>query len=297
MRIQYDFDGDAFADGGGGDKFLIDLTQEMSEIYGRLVPQGQVFRVRSMEARLINPDHLAGVQDQAIAVSGKFIYYHPTHFRKEAWRNAKKTWVANRKALGVKSRSQDFRIGFGEGYSTDVGWGRDGVVCNAWVNAADDPLMFAATSDNQDIFGNWTNNFAVQQPDLSYDSFGHWAQKDADSLLDELSFVTNEGQYFALGNASKAAQSVGFMVNFSAWFDDANSDPSDFASATNADRAEGPFDVMCGLIGVYVDSTTVDDTETQTQDWRLEIVIDVEEWSPINRRKSGKSKSKKGRKK
>lgn len=295
MRIQYNYEGDAFADGAGGDKFLIDISQELSELYGRLIPQGQVFRVRSIEARIYNPNTL--VQDQAMAVSGKYLYFHPTHFRKEAWKSAKTTWVSNRKALGQKTRGQDFRVGFSDGYATNVGIFPSGVVMNAWINSASEPLMLSNTQDNQDIFGNWTENHSISSPDIVTANFGHWAQKDAASILDELDFVTNEEYYYVLNNASKAAQNVPFQLNFSAWFDDAQSDPSDFASATSASRRPGPFDVMCGLIGIYIDTTTVDDSELQTQEWGIEVIVDVEEWSPIQkRRKSLKNKSK-GRKK
>lgn len=295
MRIQYNFEGDAFADGAGGDKFLIDLSEEMSNIYGRLVPQGQVFRVRGIDVRVYNPDTL--VQDQTISVSGKLLYFHPTHHRKAAWRVARDTWVANRKALGVTGRGQAFRVGFGDDYSTDTGAFTDGVKFNAWINSADDPLMLYAASTDQDIFGNYSQNRQILSPDPTQYSFGHWAQKDADTLLEELDFTTHEDQYYYVGRASPTAQTVPFMVNFSSWFDDSQADPSDFGSATNAQHCRGPLDVMCGLLAVYVDTTAVDDSESQTQDWGLEIIVDVESWSPIDRRRSKKKKQLKGGKK
>ena len=133
MRLEYTFEGDAFADGGGGDKFLIDLSEDLSNKYGRLIRQGQVFRVSRINMRLKNPDTL--VQDQTIAASGKLFYYHPTVNRKKAWKVALDTWNANRRALGVTGRGMDFRVGISDGYSTNVGAGNDGVKFNAWINA------------------------------------------------------------------------------------------------------------------------------------------------------------------
>jgi len=293
-RISWYFDGDAFADGSGGDKFLIDITEKLSELYGKLVRQSSVVRVRQINARIVNPGTL--VQDQAIAVSGKMVYYHPTRNRKLAWKNAFETWLSNRQALGVRSRGADFRVGLLDDYSTDVGVSNDGVRYNAWINDEEEPLMLVSTTENQDIFGNWTENNEITSPDGSNANFGHWAQKDSATLGDDLDFVTNQTAYYAVNEASKTAAVVSFMVNFSAWFDDAQADPSDFASATNAQTIRGPFDVMCGLVGVYVDTTTVDDSETQTQDWGLEITLDIESWSPLMpKRKKRKALPKKGK--
>lgn len=293
-RLNYQFEGDAFGDGAGGDKFLIDISENLSRLYGKLVRQSMVPNIRSIDVRVYNPNTL--VQDQTIAVSGKLVYFHPTKNRKSAWKNAFETWLSNRQDLGIKSRGADFRVGLIDGYSTDVGIFGDGVKYNAWINAPTDPLMLSSATEEQDIFGNWSANFGISQPDSTHANFGHWAQKDAETIVAELDFVTNESAYYTLGEASIEAATLPFMANFSAWFDDAQADPSDFASATNAQHIAGPITPMCGLLGVYIDSTTVDDSETQTQDWGLEISIDVESWSPLISRKRS-SKKLKGAKK
>lgn len=297
-RIEWSFDGDSFADGSGGDKFLMDISEKLSAHYGRLVRQSNTFTIQNVDIRIVNPN--TTIQDQSMAVSGKLLYFEPTANRKKAWHNAFSTWLTNRKALGVQQRNADFRVGFGDEYHTDIGigFGDTGVKFNAWINADDDPLCLTHPTLRQSIFGVWNRNVGQANPDPGNptDGFGHWAQKDADALLDELDFVAFEQPIFYQDYASEVAQSMPFMVNFSAWFDDAQSDPSDFGSATNAEHIDGPLRAMCGLVGLYVDTTTVDDTETQTQDWRIEVSMDITRWNTILPKRSGKKKSKRGRK-
>ena len=278
-RLQWYFDGDSFGDGAGGDKFLIDITERLSAFYGRLVRQSAVVNVRSVSMRIVNPNTL--VQDQAMSLSGKLVYYHPTLYRKLAWHSAFQTWLLNRKALGLKSRNADFRVGFADDYHAHGAGGSAGVLYQAWIRDEEEPLQLTSGTDTSSIFGVWTSNFEQVQPDSSNASFGHWQMKSVETATDEIDFRANESHYFNEGEASDIASSIPFMVNFSSWFDDANSDPSDFGSTTNAEYVPGPFHVMCGLIGVYVDTTTVDDTETGTQEWGLEVTVDVESWSPI----------------
>jgi len=263
-------------------KYLIDVSEGLSELYGRLIRQGQVFSIKSVEARIFNPG--TTTQDENIVLAGKFIYAHPTGNRKKAWRTALTTWIRNRRALGIRSRNSDFRVGLSEDYSTDVGIFGEGVKFNSWINADDDPLLLFGGNDNQAIFRNHNRNMSIDlhaQPVNPSDGFGHWAQKDADSLGDELDFVTAENSYFTLGEASEVAQTVPFMVGLGAWSDDSQSDPNDFAFATNVHRSED-IPAMCGLLGIYIDTSTVDDSESGTaQDYGIEITVDIESWSPL----------------
>lgn len=291
-RLQWRFDGDAFADGAGGDKFLIDISERLSAFYGRLIRQGNVFRVRAIETRIYNPNTL--VQDEAMAVSGKFIYYHPTSNRKKAWKKALDAWNTNRKQLGSTKRGADFRVGLANGYQSAGTPLSDGVIYNAWINSASEPLMLTASSDDQDIFGNYTDNVGVPMPQSGDPKhFGHWADKDLDSTLDHLDFQVNDnGTYYVQGAASNEGSTIPFMVGFGAWADASmlSTMPSDVANVSSPSRSDGPFDVMCGLIGVYVDTTTVDDSETQTQDWGIEISVDIESWTPIVKKPKRKLK-------
>lgn len=293
-RVQFLFEGDAFGDGSGGDKFLMDITEKLSQHYGRLVRQSCVTVIDDVRIRMVNPN--VGVQDQALAVSGKLVYYEPTAHRKRAWKTAFQAWLANRKALGVKNRGNDFRVGLSDGYNSDVGMLNDGVKFNAWINQEEDPLMLASTSENQDIFGNYSANNQFTGVDITHANFGHWAQKDAASIDDELDFVTNESSYFNDGEASKDAAVVPFQLGFGSWFDDANSDPADFVGVSNSEHLSGPYRPMCGLVGVYIDTTTVDDSETQTQEWAIEISMNVRKWTPLLGSPKSKKRSRKGRK-
>ena len=42
VRLDYTFDGDAFADGHGEDKFLIDLSEGLSQLYSRKIAQANL---------------------------------------------------------------------------------------------------------------------------------------------------------------------------------------------------------------------------------------------------------------
>jgi hypothetical protein len=214
----------------------------------------------------------------------------------KAWQNAFRSWLANRKLLGVKSQYADFRVGFSENYSTDVGMFNEGVKWNAWIKDEEDPLMLTYNADSQQsIFRVWNENqIDAAQPHHPTESFGTWIDPNPSADMDELDFVTNQNSYYAQNEASETAQVAPFMVNFSAWFDNGTSDPADYGSATNVQKVEGPINAMCGLIGIYVDTVTVDDSESENQDIGIEVVLDVERWTSIwsalkPRRKSRKS--------
>jgi len=280
VRIEYAFHGDAFADGAGNDRFLMDLSEGLSSLYSRKIAQGQIFKIRAVEFGLRNPN-TAG-QDEMMAVAGRLIWFTPTSYRKKAWKVAKNMVAMHRRTMGIAhSKNYDFRVGLITGYSTDVGAFGEGVKHNAWVNADDDPLLLACAQQNQGIFKNWNDNHGAQpQPQNPTGGFGHWAQKDADAIADELDFTTNEATIFYPGQASETHQSAPFAVGFSNVIDSALGVSGEIADTQNH-RTEGPLSVMCGLLGIYVDTTLVDDTETQNQDWTLVVSVDVESWSPI----------------
>lgn len=126
----------------------------------------------------------------------------------------------------------------------------------------------------------------------NYSGFGSPYQKDADALLDVLDYVANDhATYFTKGMASENAQTAPFQCSFTSIFASQVGEDSDANSVTNPSTVRGPIDVLCGLVGVYVDTTTIDDSVTQTQDWGLQISVDVESWSPILKRKKRGRKS------
>lgn len=291
-RLEYTFDGDAFADGAGGDKFLIDLTEGLSAMYGKLVRQGSVVKVRGVDIRIKNPNE--GLQDQNMSVAGKLLYFHPTLHRKNAWKTAFRAWLDTRKASGINSRGADFRVGLYDGYSTDVGLLNNGVKFNAWIDDEEEPLMLASSTSTSDIFGIYTANHGVTSPDTTHRNYGSPYARTVEAVGDDPDFVTNESQYYVEGDANRDANTIPFQLGFGSWWDDFNTDPADFNGVSNAERITTDFMCMCGLIGVYVDTTTVDDSAAQTQEWSIEISVDVESWSPMlpkkkRSRKGGKN--------
>ncbi len=300
-RVVWRFGGPANGTGERDHKYLCDISEKLSEHYGRLVRQSNTFTVRNINIRMVNPDQTGETtDDEVLAVSGFFNFYEPTKNRIDAWKNGFTAWLNNRKALGVKSRGADFRVGLSDGYSTDVGIFGDGVKFNAWINADDDPLMLNSATISNSLFKTWNRNMTsvnLLDPENPNGGFGHWAQKDADAIADELDFITNENEYYTEGQASAVAARLPFQLNFSAWFDNGTSDPADFGSASNSEQLIGPHRVMCGLMGIYIDTVTVDDSESENQDYEIEVSMDIEKWTPfMGRKKSKKSKGRKGRK-
>ena len=49
---------------------------------------------------------------------------------------------------------------------------------------------------------------------------------------------------------------------------------------------------MCGLLGVYIDTTTIDDSLGQTADWGIEVSVEVESWTPIMKKSRRTKRSK-----
>lgn len=266
-----------------------------------MVRQSNNFTVKNAYVRVFNPNQTAETfDDEVLACSGKLVYFEPTRNRMLAWRNAFKSWLANRKLLGVKYENADFRVGFADNYSTNVGAFNEGVKYNAWIKDEEDPLMLTCSDDIQrSIFGVWNEQQTRgTNPDPQpTESFGTWIDPNAGADFDELDFVAHQNSYFTDGAASETAQTAPFQVNFSAWFDNATSDPDDFGSATNAQVIQGPIKAMNGLIGVYVDTVTVDDSSSENQDIGIEVTLDIQKWDSIwsklkskSRRKSRKSR-------
>jgi len=293
-RLEYRFSGDAFADGAGDDNFLIDLSANLSRLYGRLIRQGQIFKINSVDVRIVNPN--TPVQDEVMAVSGKLVYFHPTSGRTKAWKTAKSSVMSHRKTMGLKTTrgNYDFRVGLfkGWGSTTDTGILLSGVQHNAWINSSSDYLVLNGGGDTDvDIFGNHNANLNTS-PGLTNPTggFGHWAMKDAASIADELDFMRNEHTFFTPGEAALFTSSLPFQVSFTSVFASGIGASEAANSVTTSDRASGPLYVMCGLLGVKIDTTTVDDSAAQVADWTLEISVDVESWSPLQKKSRRKKR-------
>lgn len=294
--LHYEYEGTMFQDGAGSHKYLMDVSEGLSKHYGKLIRQGQIFRIRSIRARIFNPN--TAVQDVVMSVSGNYIFMEPTKFRKEAWKEAFRTVQRNRKLLGTRNdksilEGYDFRVGLHPDYSTDVGaWG-EGVKYNAWVNSDAEPLHLSGGSP-QGIFDVWNSQIMqANSPVNPGEGFGTWIATNSGALGDELDFVTNENGYYVPDTASIDYNWAPFQVAFSSIYDSAGDAQDSIGTVTNTDVLTGPIHTMCGLIGINVDTTGSDDTISQTQDYGLQVVVDIESWTPIFKRKKNARRKRK----
>lgn len=300
VRLHYEYTGSMFSDGAGSHKELLDISEKLSEHYGRLIRQGQVFRIRKIEARIFNPN--TAVQDVIISCAGNYVYMSPTGNRRKAWLMALKSTNANRRLLGnihksSKNTGYDFRVGLHPNYSTDVGIFGEGVKYNAWIQSDAEPLHLAGHA-SQGIFDVFNEDLTgTAMPVNPGDGFGTWIDKNLGATGDELDFVTNENPFYVTGSASPSYEYAPFSCAFSSVYDSALDAKDSIGTVTTPSVTEGPIFAMCGLIGVNIDTTGSDDSASQLQDYGIQIIVDVESWSPIVKskrsKKNGRRKSKK----
>lgn len=277
-----------FADGAGNSKFLIDLSKELSGLYGKLIRQGQIFKVNSVHVGIYNPN--TTVQDEALSAAGLLCYYHPTGNRKTAWKNAFTAVQRLRQLGGVKSDGYDFRVGF----RGNTGWQE--VDFGAWVRDEDQPLVLGYDADGQNsIFTVYNDRLmdASQPVDPDYDGFG--TPFDTPGVLaDDLDYTDNDNQFYQEGGAAITYQMLPFQAAAAGIYDagllqgGGNISPA----WTTTNQVAGPIWAMCGLIGVDVTTTIVDDTTTQTQDVGVRVTVDVESWEPIIKRRKSRGRKK-----
>ncbi len=281
-----------YSDGSGTVRFLCDLSSELSAMYGKLIRQGSVFKINGIQVRLQNPNTLA--QDNSLSAAGRIAYYHPTGNRKKAWRNGFSAVQRLRRQHGLKESGYDFRVALYE----ISGW--DQVDYQAWVKGENDLLVLGNNpSDPERSLFNVHNSAldTVTSPrDTGTSGFG--TPYDTPGILpQDVDFHENDNGYFTPGRADIDLQEVGFQVAAAGSFDDFGSG-GDYAGWTNAQQINGPIWAMCGLLGVEVDTTIPDDSETQTQDSEIHLYVDVESWTPIVKKKKGRKSRgrRKGRK-
>lgn len=274
--------------GATSQKRLIDLSALLSSHYGRLIRQGQIFMIRGVHARLRNPGGV--VQDEGMALSGQLEFFQPTSNRKRAWTSAFKSVQNLRKLLGVKQDNYDFRVGLNEDYGT--------VPFNAWINEEQDPLSLARTDDSMlnnvhhmGIFNVYNEGktgsrfLTIDEPADSTNGFG--TPFMTAGLTDEdIDFQTDEDHYFVEGWAHESTESLPFQLQFtsiigSSGLTGIDGDAFAVTPSLHIDL-QSPIPVMCGLLGVHIDTTLVDDHENPlNMETTLELTLDVERWSPI----------------
>lgn len=286
VHLNYTVDFSQFSDGAGNVRYLLDLTKDLSQLYGKLIRQGQVVKVRSIQFGLENPNTLA--QDIAMAAAGDVYYYHPTQNRKNAWKAAFKAVQAHRRLLGIQAKGYDFRVGF-RGNSE---W--DTVDFNAWIRDEQHHLVLGYHPDPQNSIFTVHNDRLVDASnpvDPDYNGFG--TPFDVPGIgVGDLDFTDQDNTFYQEGYASTNMNALRFQVAAAGAYDDAGS-LGDWGTWTNTDKLHGPIHAMCGLIGLDIDTSMVDDSEGQTQDTRLTVNVDVESWSPILKaRKPRKTNSK-----
>lgn len=265
----------AAADGSMSHNMTLDLSAMLSQRYGHLVKQGQIFTVRGIQVRLKNPNTAA--QDNLLSAAGSLVYVSPTAPRKKAWRNGRTAVRKLRRMAGLKNDDDyDFRVGLHPDYGEVVG--------QAWVRSESNELtLLGGEADQNSCFSVWNASLAPPLPvDPDLNGFGFpfdtpWALGTGD--MDFREGLGGDAPYFQKDLADQATDSVEFQVAFAGAYDAVGGE--DFGAVTNAEDIDGPMHVMCGLIGLHIDTTIPDDTETQTEDFELIVTVDVERWSLI----------------
>lgn len=289
-HLDYEFAIDMAADGAtSSNRHLIDLSKDLSALYGRLVRQGQTFKVNSIQIGLQSPDGTLEVENKAMAVAGDFYYLHPTANRKKAWRSALSAVTQMRRMMGIKSQAYDFRLGF----RGNSGW--DTVQNQAWIRSEDNALVLGYHPDAQNsVFTVYNDRLmdASLPVDPDYNGFG--TPFDLPGIgTGDLDFTANDATFFQQGQASVDMAGLRFQTSFSGAYDDAGSG-GDWGAMTNTEVVNGPIWALCGLIGIDVDTTYVDNSEGQTQNCIMHVSVDVESWTPIVKT-GGKRRGRKSR--
>lgn len=268
----------AYADGAGNYTALIDISTLLSGHYGKLIRQGNSFKIKQAGIRVFNPN--TAVQDRLLTASGRLVYYSPTHNRKKAWKNAFSAVQRLRRMVGLKEKNYDFRVGLVSSFGD--------VLQQAWIRSEDDVLTLGDSGQNG-IFDvhNAQIDESLLPKDPNLNGFGFPFDVAGLGVGDaDFKEGLGDGGYFKEGQASATMESIPFMAAMAGSWDNAGED--DFVGATNAEHIPLDDNVMCGLIGVMLDTTVPDDTELQIEDVGLEITLDIESWSsllPKRRRK------------
>lgn len=275
-HLDYSFDVDMAADGAMAQRHLIDLSKDLSALYGRLIRQGQTFKVKSIQVALQQPEGALEVSNKAMAVAGDVYYLHPTGPRKKAWKNALTAVTRMRRLMGIKSNGYDFRVGL----RGNSGW--DTVENQAWIRSEDNALNLGYDADGQNsVFTVYNDRLmdASLPVDPDYNGFG--TPFDLPGLgQGDLDFTANDATYYQQGQASVDMSGLRFQTSFSGAYDDLGSG-GDWGAMTNSEVIQGPIWAMCGLLGIDIDTTYVDRSEGQTQNAIIHVSVDVESWTPI----------------
>lgn len=282
-----------FGDGAGSTNYVIDLAAALSSYYGKLIRQGNAFRITGYGVRVFNPNTV--VQDESLSASGKLVFYEPTGNRKKAWKKAFQAVQHQRKLMGITEKGYDFRVGLHSSYAQ--------VPQQAWIRDSGEELSLGSGStDRNGIFA--VHNSGLIDDSLPEDAAmnGFGSPYDFAGLTEgDADFKDGLGDtgFYTPGTASQLAGILPFQAAAAGIYDaGVFASGGDIAPAwTNAQMDTCDVTVMCGLLGVVIDTTIVDDTTGQTQDTAIEVMLDVHSWSPLlPKRKSTRRKSRAGSK-
>lgn len=292
VRVTTSYTFSAATDGHpSNQRFTIDIASMLSEKYGKLIRQGQVFMVTGIDVRAFNPNTL--VQDSVSAASGNLYYFHPTANRKRAWKSAFNAVQTLRRQVGLNEKGYDFRVGYHPTYG--------GIMQQAWVRTEDDVLTLGGPSDDRNcIFAvhnaQLVDNGAHTEPvDASMNGFGtpfDTSNSDLDFKEDGYGTVTHDTEFFTEGTASLTVDAIPWVASATGLIDfDLINEDEYFGPSWTMTALDQTCPVMCGVLGVHIDSTVTDDL--LTQDVGIQVTLDVTEWKPIiNKKKGRKSRGK-----
>lgn len=263
------------ADGEMQSKHLIDIPMMLSQHYGRLIRQGNAFRIKSAQLRVYNPN--TATQDQQLGVSGRLVFAEPTKNRKSAWINAFKAVQNMRRLTGLKEKNYDFRVGLHDDYGK--------VMQQAWIRSDSNELNLVGGGQNGifDVHNEQLNKASQpEDPDLNGFGFPFDFPGIGDGDADFKDGLGDNG-FFIEGQASTQLESLGLTAGFAGVSHTTSSLVNDAlgTSITPTDTQECDITAMCGLVGIIIDTTIPDDSTAQVEDTGVEITLDIESWSSL----------------
>ncbi len=264
------------------------LDMLLSEYYGRMVRQGQSFKIQGVQASLRPDPESAGI-DTGLSAEVTIDYVPVTKHARFAWNQVFKGWRNQKKlqqAVGTQIRYDDME--FGWDYREGVDRSRTSTIYGAGLDdSAQEKLVLTgdSTATSGTTIGAYSlqdyYNSAYQTPDPSRDPFTNTDIKDAkwgNTPFPEIQTLhctaTSSAQWFEkpLGDVHQGSITTGDIQELSV-----------------------PVQSLCGVlqIGAYV---MPDDTVAQIEDdFILTVTIFVSSWKPLVFKKKSRRYKRSGR--
>jgi len=258
------------------------LDMLLSEFYGKMIRQGQSFKVTGVQASL-QPDPDASGIDVGMSVDVGLTYVPTTRHSKFAWNQVYKNWRNQKKldtAVGAQIRYDDMEFGWNKNEGTDRG--RTSAIFGQGMSDSSGQEKLVLTGDSVYTSGTNIGQFSLRDYyNSSYSTPGASKDPFSNSVIKEPKWGSTpfpENQHLS---CSATASATG-------WYDG----PNKFSGAVSMGQIEAlpePANVLCGVfyLSAYV---LPDDTSSQDEDdFILTITIFVDSWKPlIFRRKSSR---------